>query len=444
MLGGSSFKNKGVQMMLDSVLNYLPAPIDLPDVKGIDPKNDNPITRKANDKDPLSALAFKIATDPYVGRLTYVRVYSGVLEAGTYVQNTVKDQKERIGKLVRMHANKQEIIAKIGAGDIGAVVGLKKTETGDTLCSEDHLIILEKMVFPEPVISMAIEPNSKQDQEKMGTAMQRLREEDPTFRVRHDQETGETIISGMGELHLEIIVDRMKREFKVEATTGKPQVAFKETITKGGEVVGKHIQQSGGRGQYGHVVFEMQPGERGTGVVFESKIVGGAVPKEYIPTIKAGVMEAAPGGTLAGYPVTDISVTAIDGSFHVVDSSEMAFKMAAIYGFKDGMRQGKAILLEPIMKIEVTRPENYMGDVIGDLSSRRCKIEEMVQKGNLKAVHGSVPLSEMFGYATALRSLTQGRGSYMMEPSYYQEVPKAVAEKVVTAAQGGPAARSRR
>jgi elongation factor G len=443
VLGGSSFKNKGVQMILDSVLDYLPAPIDLPEVKGTDPRTNAELHRKASDAEPLSALAFKIATDPYVGKLTYVRVYSGKLQAGTYVYNPVKDQKERIGKLVRMHANKQEIIDFIGAGDIGAVVGFKKTETGDSICDENHAIVLEKMVFPEPVISMAIEPNSKQDQEKLGTALGRLREEDPTFRVHYDQETGETIISGMGELHLEILVDRMKREFKVEATTGKPQVAYKETITKHCEIVGKHIQQSGGRGQYGHVVFNMNPGERGTGILFESKIVGGVIPKEFIPAVKNGVMEAAQSGTLAGYPVTDVSVELIDGSFHVVDSSELAFKMAAIYAFKDGMRQTAAILLEPIMRIEVTTPEEYMGDVIGDLSSRRCKIEEMAQKGNVKAVHGFVPLSEMFGYATALRSLTQGRGTYIMEPSYYQEVPKQVAEKVVKGSEV-QAARSKR
>ncbi len=330
-----------------------------------------------------------------------------------------------------MHANKQEIVDEICAGDIGAVVGLKKTETGDTICDEKNPIILERMQFPEPVIDMAIEPATKADQEKLGMALGRLREEDPTLRVHYDRETGETIISGMGELHLEIIVDRMKREFKVEANVGKPQVAFKETITKPVEIVGKHIQQSGGRGQYGHVVFIMKPNEAGKGVTFESKIVGGTIPREFIAPVKAGVMEASLSGALAGYPVTDIHVDLIDGSFHVVDSSELAFKLAAIYAFKDGMRQAGAILLEPIMSIEVTTPEEYMGDVIGDLSSRRCKIEAMTQKGNVKAIRGFVPLSEMFGYATSSRSLTQGRATFMMEPSYYAEVPKMIAEKII-------------
>jgi elongation factor G len=436
VLGGSSFKNKGVQFLLNSVIDYLPAPMDVPPVKGTPQDSDEEIFRKPTEEEPLAALAFKIASDPFVGKLTYVRVYSGVLESGTYVLNSTKDNKERIGKLLRMHANKQEVITRIGAGDIGAVVGFKKTETGDTICSEDNIIVLERMHFPEPVISMAIEPNSKADQERLGMALGRLREEDPTFHVKYDPATGETVISGMGELHLEILVDRMKREYKVEASTGKPQVAYKETITKSVEVVGKHIQQSGGRGQYGHCVLVLKPGEPGTGVVFENKIVGGAIPREYIPAVEDGVDEATTSGVLAGYPVTDVHVTLIDGSFHTVDSSEMAFKMAGILGFKEGMRQSAPILLEPIMKVEVTTPEEYMGDVIGDLSSRRAKIEEMTQKGNVKAVHGHVPLSEMFGYATAVRSLSQGRATYMMEPAYYQEVPKAFAEKVVKGAQG--------
>ena len=432
VIGGSAFKNKGVQMLLDSVNRYLPSPLDLPPVKGHKPDSEDEITRKPDDSEPLACLAFKIATDPFVGKLTYVRVYSGVLESGSYVENSSKEAKERIGKLLRMHANKQEIVDRIGAGDIGAVVGLKKTETGDTITDEKNPIILEKMYFPDPVITMAIEPNSKQDQERLGVALSRLKEEDPTFHVKYDDATGETVISGMGELHLEVLVDRMKREFKVEATTGKPQVAYKETITQGSEIVGKYIQQSGGRGQYGHVVFTMTPAEEpGSGVTFESKIVGGAIPREFIPAVKKGVEEASLGGILAGYPVTDIDVKLIDGSFHTVDSSELSFKMAAILGFKDGMRKGKAVLLEPIMRTEVTTPEGYMGDVIGDLSSRRAKIEEMVQKGNVKAIHAYVPLAEMFGYATAVRSLTQGRASYMMEPAYYQEVPKAVAEKIV-------------
>ncbi len=428
---GSSFKNKGVQLMLDAVVDYLPCPLDIPAIPGVHPTSGEELVRHPDPKEPLAALAFKIATDPFVGKLTFIRVYSGTITSGTYVYNATKNEKERVGKLVRMHANKQEIVDEIRAGDIGAVVGLKKTETGDTICEEKNPIILERMQFPEPVIDMAIEPATKADQEKLGMALGRLREEDPTLRVHYDHETGETIISGMGELHLEIIVDRMKREFKVEANVGKPQVAFKETITKPVEIVGKHIQQSGGRGQYGHVVFIMRPNEAGLGVTFESKIVGGSIPREYIAPVKAGVMEASLSGALAGYPVTDLHVELIDGSFHVVDSSELAFKLAAIYAFKDGMRQAGAILLEPIMNIEVTTPEEYMGDVIGDLSSRRCKIESMTQKGNVKAIRGFVPLSEMFGYATSSRSLTQGRASFMMEPSYYAEVPKMIAEKII-------------
>ncbi len=428
---GSSFKNKGVQLILDAVVDYLPSPLDLPPVPGVHPDTGEELHRKPEATEHLAALAFKIATDPFVGKLTFIRVYSGTITSGTYVYNASKGEKERIGKLVRMHANKQEIVDEIQAGDIGAAVGLKKTETGDSICDEKYPIILERMQFPEPVIDLAIEAATKADQEKMGIALGRLKEEDPTFRVHYDKETGETIISGMGELHLEVLVERMKREFKVEANVGKPQVAFKETITKPTEIVGKHIQQSGGRGQYGHVVLTMQPGERGTGVVFESKIVGGSIPREYLPAVKNGVMEASLSGALAGYPATDIAVQLIDGSFHVVDSSELAFKLAAIYAFKDGMRQAGAVLLEPIMSIEATTPEDYMGDVIGDLSSRRCKIESMTQKGNVKAIRGFVPLSEMFGYATSIRSLTQGRGSFMMEPSYYSEVPKMVAEKVI-------------
>ncbi|MBI2094550.1 MAG: elongation factor G [Candidatus Omnitrophica bacterium] len=444
ILCGSSFKNKGVQLLLDAVVDYLPSPLDIPAVPGTHPQTGEPILRKPDSKEPLAALAFKIATDPFVGKLTFIRVYSGTVTAGTYVYNATKNEKERIGKLVKMHANKQEIVDEIRAGDIGAVVGLRKTETGDTICDEKNPVILERMQFPDPVIDMAIEPATKADQEKLGMALSRLREEDPTLRVHYDQETGETIISGMGELHLEIIVDRMKREFKVEANVGKPQVAFKETITRPVEIVGKHIQQSGGRGQYGHVVFIMKPGEAGSGVVFESKIVGGAIPREYIPAVKNGVMEASQSGSLAGYPATDIIVELIDGSFHVVDSSEIAFKMAAIYAFRDGMRQASSILLEPIMSIEVTTPEEYMGDVIGDLSSRRCKIEQMTQKGNVKAIRGFVPLSEMFGYATSSRSLTQGRATFMMEPSYYAEVPKMIAEKIVKSCNTQEAIQERR
>ena len=446
ILCGSSFKNKGVQLMLDAVLDYLPSPLDIPSVPGHEPNTGAEIFRKPSAAEPLAALAFKIATDPFVGKLTFVRVYSGKLTAGTYVYNATKNEKERIGKLVRMHANKQEIVDEIQAGDIGAVVGLKKTEPGDSVCDEKNPIILERMQFADPVIDLAIEPATKADQERMGMALGRLKEEDPTLRVHYDQETGETIISGMGELHLEIIVDRMKREFKVDANVGKPQVAFKETIRKEVEIVGKHIQQSGGRGQYGHVVLTMKPGEPGSGIVFDSKIVGGAIPREYIPAVKQGVIESALSGSLAGYPATDIAIELIDGSFHVVDSSELAFKLAAAYAFRDGMKNANPVLLEPIMNIEVTTPEQYMGDVIGDLSSRRCKIESMTQKGNVKAIRGFVPLSEMFGYATSSRSLTQGRATFMMEPSYYAEVPKAIAEKIVknvAAETGQPARRGR-
>ncbi|MBI3252718.1 MAG: elongation factor G [Candidatus Omnitrophica bacterium] len=444
ILCGSSFKNKGVQLMLDAIVDYLPSPVDLPPVHGVHPVTGEDLYRKPDAKEPLAALAFKIATDPFVGKLTFIRIYSGTITSGTYVYNASKNEKERVGKLVRMHANKQEIVDEIRAGDIGAAVGLKKTETGDSVCEEKNPIILERMQFPDPVIDMAIEPATKADQEKLGLALSRLREEDPTLRVHYDHETGETIISGMGELHLEIIVDRMKREFKVEANVGKPQVAFKETITREVEIVGKHIQQSGGRGQYGHVVFDMKPNEKGKGVTFESKIVGGAIPREYIPAVKSGVMEAALSGALAGYPATDIHVDLTDGSFHVVDSSELAFKLAAIYAFKDGMRQAGAILLEPIMNIEVTTPEEFMGDVIGDLSSRRCKIESMTQKGAVKAIRGFVPLSEMFGYATSVRSLSQGRATFMMEPSHYEEVPKMIAEKIVKASNTQEAIAQRR
>ena len=445
ILCGTAFKNKGVQLMLDAVVDYLPSPLDIPGIPGVHPDTGEALVRKPDPNEPLAALAFKIATDPFVGKLTFVRVYSGTITSGTYVYNASKNEKERVGKLVKLHANKQEIVDEIRAGDIGACVGFKKTETGDSICDEKNPIILEKMQFADPVIDMAIEPASKADQERLGMALGRLREEDPTLRVHYDQETGETIISGMGELHLEIIVDRMKREFKVEANVGKPQVAFKETITKEVEIIGKHIQQSGGRGQYGHVVFKMRPTEKpGMGIEFENEIVGGAIPREYIPAVKAGVMEASLSGALAGYPVTDVHVDLIDGSFHVVDSSELAFKMAAIFAFKDGMRQSSAILLEPIMDIEVVTPEEFMGDVIGDLSSRRCKIESMNQKGNLKAIRGFVPLSEMFGYATSVRSLTQGRATFMMQPSYYAQVPRLVADKIIKVSNTQEAIEQRR
>ena len=435
ILCGSSLKNKGVQLMLDAVIDYLPSPIDIPTIHGTHPDTQAEMTRKREAGEPLSALAFKIATDKFVGQLVFIRVYSGVITSGTYVYNASKNEKERVGKLVRMHANKQEIVDEIRAGDIGAVVGLKSTDTGDTICDEKNPIILERMQFPDPVISLAIEPATKADQEKMGMALGRLKQEDPTLRVHYDRETGETIISGMGELHLEIIVDRMKREFSVEANVGKPQVAFKETIRKEVEVTDKHVQQSGGRGQYGHVEFIMKPLPPGSGVQFENKCIGGSIPREFIPAIEKGVKEASLSGALAGYPVTDVLVQVVDGSFHVVDSSELAFKMAAIYAFKDGMRKADAVLLEPIMDIEVVTPDEFMGPVVGDLMSRRCKIQAQSPKGNLKAIRGFVPLSEMFGYATSSRSLSQGRATFMMEPSRYEEVPRNVSEKIITGRQ---------
>jgi elongation factor G len=435
ILCGSSLKNKGVQLTLDAVIDYLPCPLDIPSIPGTHPDTLAEMSRKPDPDGPLAALAFKIATDKFVGQLVFIRVYSGTITSGTYVYNSTKNEKERIGKLVRMHANKQEIVDEIRAGDIGAVVGLKCTDTGDTICDEKDPIVLERMTFPEPVISLAIEPATKADQEKMGMALARLRQEDPTLRVHYDVETGETIISGMGELHLEIIVDRMKREFTVVANVGKPQVAFKETIRKKVEATGKHVQQSGGRGQYGHVEFIMEPTEPGTGVVFENKVVGGSIPREFIPAIEKGVKEAQLSGALAGYPVTDLKVQLVDGSFHVVDSSEIAFKMAAIYAFKEGMRKADAVLLEPIMDIEVVMPDEFMGPIVGDLMSRRCKIQSQSPKGNLKAIRGFVPLSEMFGYATNSRSLSQGRATFMMEPAHYEEVPRMVAEKIVKGRQ---------
>lgn len=443
ILCGSSLKNKGVQLMLDAVVDYLPSPLDIPSIPGHEPNTNADIIRKPDPNEPLAALAFKIATDKFVGQLVFIRVYSGVITSGSYVYNASKNEKERVGKLVKLHANKQEIVDEIRAGDIGAAVGLKSTETGDTICDEKNPIILERMQFAEPVISLAIEPATKADQEKMGMALGRLKQEDPTLRVHYDGETGETIISGMGELHLDIIVDRMKREFGVQANVGKPQVAFKETIRKEVEIVGKHVQQSGGRGQYGHVVFKMRPAqdveegerpEKGL-VTFENKVVGGAVPREFVPAVEKGVREAALSGALAGYPVTDVHVELIDGSFHTVDSSELAFKMAAIYAFKDGMRKADAVLLEPIMDIEVVMPDEFMGPVVGDLMSRRCKVQGQSPKGNLKAIRGFVPLSEMFGYATTSRSLSQGRATFMMEPSHYEEVPKNVADKIVLGRQ---------
>ena len=431
VLCGASAKNKGIQPLLDAITDYLPSPLDIPPVKGINPDTDEEIIRNPSEEDKFAGLIFKIKADPFVGKLSYLRVYSGELKAGDRIINSTKGVEERIGKILRMHANKQEIVEKAQAGDIVAVVGLKDTTTGHTICDEENPIILESMRFPEPVISMAIEPKTKADQEKLGNAMHKLAEEDPTFKVTYNKETGQTIISGMGELHLEIIVDRMLREYNVGANVDKPQVAYKETITRQTRAVGKFIQQSGGRGQYGHVVMDVGPGQKGTGVVFESKIIGGSIPREYIPSVEEGVISAANNGYLAGYPVTDIDVKLIDGSFHEVDSSDIAFQMAASIGLNEALKNGGSVLLEPIMNLEVTTPENYMGEVIGDLSSRRVKIEAIDDRPGLKVIRGLAPLSEMFGYTTTLRSLTQGRASSTMEPSFYQEVPKNIGEKVI-------------
>jgi elongation factor G len=438
VLCGAAFKNKGVQPLLDAVVDYLPAPIDIPPIKGHLPHHDaTPAERKASDDEPFAALAFKIMTDPYVGKLTFFRVYSGVLAAGSYVYNSTKDRKERIGRLLQMHANKREEIEEVRAGDIAAAIGLKDTKTGDTLCSEDTPIILEAMRFPEPVISVAIEPKTKADQDKLGVALQKLSEEDPTFRVHTDTETAQTIISGMGELHLEIIVDRMKREFKVDANVGRPQVAYRETLRKRVEYVeGKFIRQSGGRGQYGHVVIHVEPGEVGSGFVFEDKIVGGTIPREYIGPVEQGVKEALENGVLAGYPMVDVKVELVDGSYHDVDSSEMAFKIAGSMAVKDAARQAAPVLLEPIMDVEVVTPADYMGDVIGDLSSRRGKIGGMTQRADAQVIAASVPLAEMFGYSTTLRSMSQGRAIYHMQFSHYAEVPKAKAEEIVSKVKG--------
>ncbi|MCD8525413.1 MAG: elongation factor G [Gammaproteobacteria bacterium] len=430
MFCGSAFKNKGVQAVLDAVVQYLPSPIDVPDIKG-EEENGSEGSRKSNDDAPFSALAFKIATDPYVGTLTYFRVYSGVLSAGTTVYNPVKDKKERIGRILQMHANTREEIKEVFAGDIAAAVGLKNVTTGDTLCDLDKVITLERMEFPEPVISVAVEPKTKADQEKMGIALSKLAQEDPSFRVSTDEETGQTIISGMGELHLEIIVDRMKREFSVEANVGKPQVAYRETVRQSIEKEGKFIRQSGGRGQYGHVWLKIEPKEAGTGYEFVNAIVGGVIPKEYIPAIDKGVQEQMQNGIIAGYPVVDVKVTVFDGSYHDVDSSEMAFKIAGSMCFKEGARSAKPVLLEPIMKVEVLTPEDFMGDVMGDLNRRRGIIQGMDDAHAGKEIKAEVPLSEMFGYATDLRSLTQGRASYSMEFSKYMETPASVAEKVI-------------
>ena len=431
VLCGSALKNKGVQLLLDAVCYYLPCPADLPPVKGTDPKTGKEIERKPKDIEPFSALAFKIASDPYVGSLTYFRVYSGFLNKGSYLLNSTTGEKERIGRILRMHAAEREEVSEIFAGDIAATVGLKNTKTSNTLCDENHPIVLEKISFPEPVISIRIEPKTKADQEKMGQALKRLAEEDPTFRIKGDLETGETIISGMGELHLEIIADRMRREFKVEGNVGKPQVAYKETIRTTAEAEGKYIRQSGGRGQYGHVYLRVNPRERGQGFEFIDEIKGGTIPKEFIPAVEKGVREAIDKGVLAGYPIVDTEVTLYDGSFHEVDSSEIAFKIAGSMAFQTACKKASPVILEPVMKLEVVVPEDFFGDTIGDLSARRGKIEETKDRINLKVIDAKVPLAEMFGYATSLRSLTEGRGTFTMEFDRYEEVPNNIAQEII-------------
>ena len=427
---GSAYKNKGIQMLLDAVLDYLPAPTDVPAVKGTDPKTGEEITRESSDEAPMAALAFKIMADPFVGKLAFFRVYSGIMKQGTYILNSTKGKKERVGRILQMHANNRKEIECAYSGDIAAAVGFKDVTTGDSLCDENHPIILEKMEFPEPVISVAVEPKTKADQEKMGTALQRLAEEDPTFKVHTDPETNQTIISGMGELHLDIIVDRMRREFKVECTVGKPQVAYRETIRKTVEAEGKFIRQTGGHGQYGHCWLRLEPMEAGKGFEFANEVVGGVIPKEFINPIQAGVEAAMEDGVVAGYPMVDIKVTVYDGSYHDVDSSEMAFKVAGSMAFKEGAKKADAVLLEPYMSVEVDVPEEYMGDVIGGLNSRRGRIEGMESENGESRIKGFVPLSEMFGYATGLRSATQGRGTFTMTFDHYEEVPKAISQQI--------------
>ncbi|MBX3303966.1 MAG: elongation factor G [Nitrospira sp.] len=431
VLCGSAFKNKGVQQLLDGVVDYLPSPLDIPPVKGVEPNSGKEVERKSDDAEPFAALAFKIMSDPFAGQLTYFRVYSGALKTGTPVLNVTKGTKDRIGRLLKMHANKREEIDEVHAGDIAAAVGLKGATTGDTLADEKQPVLLEVMKFPEPVIAMAIEPKTKQDQEKMGFALQKLAQEDPSFRVRTDEETAQTIIAGMGELHLEIIVDRMLREFKVEANVGKPEVAFRETIRRKAEAESKYIKQTGGRGQYGHVVMTVEPAEPGKGLEFVNKVVGGAIPKEYIPAIEKGVRERMETGVVAGYPLRDVKVTVIDGSYHDVDSNEMAFKIAASMGFSDACKKADPVLLEPIMKVEVLVPQEFMGDVIGNLNGRRGKVQGMKVRAGAQAIDAAVPLMEMFGYATDLRSRTQGRATYSMEFDRYEQVPKNIAEAII-------------
>ncbi len=442
VLCGSSFKNKGVQSLLDAVVDFLPSPIDVSagEIVGHHANRKDHVIRKVDDKEKFTALAFKIMTDPYVGRLTYLRVYSGTLSTGSYTLNPISDRKERIGRILRMHANHREDIEEAYTGDIVAVVGLKSTRTGDTLCDERDPIILEKMEFPDPVISVAIEPKTKADQERMGEALGKLAEEDPTFRISTNEETGQTLISGMGELHLEIIIDRMKREFRVDANVGKPQVAYKETIRKKVEQEGKFIRQSGGRGQFGHVWIEIEPNEKGKGYEFENAIVGGVIPKEFINPVSEGIQEAMRNGVLAGYPMEDIKIRLFDGSYHDVDSSEMAFKIAGSIAFKEGAKKAHPVLLEPIMDVEVVTPEEYMGDVMGDLSSRRGKIEGLLARKDAQVIKAKVPLSDMFGYSTQLRSMTQGRAIYTMQFAYYEEVPQSISDQIIEKSKGKEAA----
>ncbi|WP_018294682.1 elongation factor G [Mariprofundus ferrooxydans] len=436
VLAGTAFKNKGVQTLLDAVVDYMPAPIDVPAIKGVHPDTDEPDTRLSSDSEPFAALAFKVMTDPFVGTLTFFRVYSGEIEAGSYVINSTKNKKERLGRILQMHANERSEIKEVRAGDIAAAVGLKFTTTGDTLCVAEKPIILERMEFPEPVISVAIEPKTKADQEKMGIALGRLAAEDPSFRVRTDEETGQTIISGMGELHLEILVDRMKREFSVEANVGKPQVAYRETIRGKTKAEGKFVRQSGGRGQYGHCWLEIEPMEVGGGFEFVDKITGGSIPREYIPAVGKGAEEAMQNGVLAGYPMVDVRVTVVDGSYHDVDSNEMAFKVAGSMGFRAGCAQAKPVILEPMMEVEVVTPEDYMGDIVGDLNRRRGRILGMEDRNNAKVIDAEVPLSEMFGYSTNVRSMSQGRATYTMQFKHYEEVPNNIAQEIIAAVKG--------
>ncbi|WP_100486451.1 elongation factor G [Sporolactobacillus pectinivorans] len=436
VLCGTAFKNKGVQHVLDAVIDYLPSPIDVPPIKGTLPDSGEEVERVADDNEPFAALAFKVMTDPFVGKLTFFRVYSGTVEAGSYVQNSTKDSRERLGRILLMHANHRSEIKKVYSGDIAAAVGLKNTTTGDTLCDENNLIVLESMDFPDPVIHVAIEPKSKADQDKMDIALAKLAEEDPTFKTHTDEETGQTIIGGMGELHLDIIVDRMRREFKVEANVGAPQVAYRETLTKAGRAEGKFIRQSGGHGQYGHVWIEFEPLDEGSGFVFENKIVGGVVPREYIPAVEAGLKDSLQNGLLAGYPIIDVKASLVDGSYHDVDSSEMAFKIAASMALKAAKGACAPVILEPIMKVEINMPDEYLGDIMGDITSRRGRVDGMEARAGAQAVDAHVPLAEMFGYATSLRSSTQGRGTFTMQFDHYEQVPKSVSEEIIKKATG--------